>query len=220
MYEDAVPSKRKNDDYRESLFSMLLRFLGRVMVFLIKFTVVIPARWLWRATVWTAIAPFRLLRWLLHGLNILINGRIPEFETVREREIYLRVKRRYRRRSRFITHVFAFVLVNGIMWIEWFSRPDYYRPQSGPAYVGITLIWAFFLLFHHMRVRLGNEEDDAMEAAFEREYQREARLQPVYYEEVDEYYGDHAAYRHLTDAGVSGDNMPDLPKAKRRRNAS
>jgi hypothetical protein len=65
-----------------------------------------------------------------------------------------------------------------------------------------------------MRVRMSEAEDDALEAALEREYEREARSQPLYYEEIDEYYGEHD---HLADEPLSDSEMTEWPKTKRRR---
>ena len=229
MYDDALPRKRKNDEYESfipQLLSALVRLLWRLTRGSFHVLVTIPLRWtwrvtvwlariLWQATIWSAKAPFRFLGWLLHGLNILINGRMPEFETAREREIYRRIKRRFRRRNRLYTHLFAFVMGNGVIWIEWLSRPYYWRTSSYLSpYAFITLAWVIILSFHYFRLRLADAEDDALEAALEREYEREARSQPLYYEEIDEYYGEHD---HLADEPLPNSEMADWPKTKRRR---
>lgn len=195
-----------------------MKFLGRVLAFCFRIFVKVPLRGLWRATLWTVKAPFRLLRWTWRGLNHLMNGRVPEFETVREREIYRRIKRRFRRRNRLITHLFIFVLVMGTTWVSWLtSLNDWGYRWRGPytgQIIAFTLLWVFFLIFHYVRYRMGESEDNALEAALEREYEREARSQPLYYEEVDEYY-DPAAYDHLADDGHI--HNPGPSKAKRRQ---
>jgi hypothetical protein len=222
VYEDALPRKRKNDDYREPVFkpliAMLCRFLGRILAFSFNVFVRVPLRWLWQATVWSVKAPFRATRWLLHQLNILVNGRMPELETAREREIYRRIRRRFRRRNRLLTHLIAFALVDGALWVQWLA---YMRRYSEPVahYLGFTLVWGFILLLHYLRVRLGDAEDDALEAALEREYERETYRQPFYYEEV-ETYDDHEPRHYLGDEPESHDRLSVPPKSKRRKDYS
>ncbi|MBZ0302432.1 MAG: hypothetical protein K8J31_21980 [Anaerolineae bacterium] len=223
MDADARPRKRKNEDSRESWFSHLLRFLWRAVAFCFRFGVVAPARGLWRVTLWAVKAPFRALGWLFRSLILLINGRPPEFETAREREIYRRVKRRYRRRNRLMTHLFAFILILGTAWISWLaSLNDWaYRwrePYTGQV-IAFTLLWAFFLIFHYVRYRMSESEDQALETALEREYEREVRSRPVYYEESQEYYGADA-YDHLADEPAFEERLTEAPKVKRRSSSS
>ena len=220
MYEETYPPKRKNDDYREPLLAPLGRVLGRLIQGCFQVLIVKPLRWAWqvtlwslrwtwRATVWAIKAPFRWTGWLLRELWALSFGRMPELETAREREIWRRVRRRYRRRNFFMTHIFAFALIIGGMWIQYLSLT--WRSYATP-YLFVTLIWAFFLLYHFVRYRLAEAEDTALEAALEREYERAARSQPLYYEEIEKYYGDQ--YRRLSDEPPL---EARLPKAKRRR---
>lgn len=214
MYDDALPRKRKNDEYRQPVLVALARWLWRALRFVFRVFVKTPLRWLWRVVVWSVKAPFRFLGWTLHGLNSLINGRMPELETAREREIYRRIRRRFRRRNRLYTHMLVFIVGIASLWVERANRlyGSPFHPME--PYVFFTMMWTALLVFHYMRVRMGEAEDDALEAALEREYQREARSQPVYYEEVEEYYGDTS---HLADAHESDIDVTDWPKAKRRR---
>ena len=224
MYDDALPRKRKNDEMRP-LLVVLAQFLWWLTRGSFHVLVTIPLRWAWRATVWasrivwqatrwSAKAPFRFLGWLLHGLNTLINGRLPEFETAREREIYRRIRRHYRRRNRLHTHILVFVAGIALLWIERANRLYWSPFHPLEPYVFFTVLWTALLGFHYMRVHMGETEDNALEAALEREYEREARSQPLYYEEIDEYYGEHD---HLADEPLQDSEMADWPKAKRRR---
>ena len=223
MYEDALPRKRKNDDQHDPvigpLIAALFRFLGRALTFSFNALVLWPLRWLWRATVWSAKAPFRVMGWLFHQLNVLLNGPMPELETAREREIYRRIRRRFRRRNRFVTHLIAFALVDGALWVQWLAYRWRY-PEPVAHYIGFTLVWGFILLLHYVRLRLGDAEDNALEAALEREYAREFHQQPVYYEEVDEYYGDPETHHQLSDDPEMYDRLAAPPKSKRRRDYS
>jgi hypothetical protein len=210
----------------------LLRLLGRMLQWSYRVFVVKPLRWLWQATVWTARVswratlwtlkwswqaalwciktPLRWTGWLLRESWALIFGRMPEFETAREREIWRRIRRRFRRRNLFITHLFAFALINGGLWVDWLNRFYQWQYYATSGYFVLTLAWGFLLLFHYIRLRMGEAEDDALEAALEREY---ARGQPIYYEETETFYGDD--YRHLRDDPDLNHAPAALPKAKR-----
>ncbi len=48
MIDDAFPRKRKNDEYRDSLLSALLRWLGQVFLFGYRNLIEKPLRWGWR----------------------------------------------------------------------------------------------------------------------------------------------------------------------------
>lgn len=238
---EVYPRKRKNDDYYEPFLQALLRWLGRVLVFSFHYLVQVPLGWLWQATRWTLrqsgrvllwawrqcerglawtwraslwllLQPLRGFAWLWQRGVELIFGRIPEFETVREREIFLRIRRHFRRRNFFITHLIIFIVVNGSLMVEWLNRDPLFRgPLS--SRLGFMGMWAVVLLLHYIRLRMGEAEDAALEAALEREY---ARQRPVYYEETDEFYGDYAAYHDLEDDPTSEYLPTEQPKTKRR----
>ncbi len=141
----------------------------------------------------------------------------PEFDTAREREIFLRIRRRYRRRNHFILHLFAFVGINAGMWIDWLDmtayRYDAYAPYSLGPRLGFMAFWGVVLLLHYIRLRMGEAEDRELENALEREYERQ---QPLYYEEMDEYYGD---YAHLSDDPAAAEYLPEPPQVKRKTGA-
>jgi hypothetical protein len=238
---EAYPRKRKNDDYYEPFVQLLLRWLGRALVFSFHYLVRVPLRWSWQATRWTLrqcgrvlawagrwtgralawtwrtsllllLQPLRGLGWLWQCGIELIFGRIPEFDTVREREIFLRIRRRFRRRNHFITHLIVFIVVSGSLWVEWLNRDLMFRgPLS--ARLGFIGMWAVVLLLHYIRLRMGEAEDAALEAALEREYQRQ---QPVYYEESEAYYGDYESFHDLTDMPAEDSFPLERAKAKRR----
>ncbi len=131
------------------------RLTGRVLGFTFDKSV--------KAIVWTARAPFRFLGWTW---NWLFGGPEPDDPM---QALRWRIKRRYRRRNRFITHVFAYFTMNGYLWLTYNS--SYYYPseplRSTPAL--FTLFWGVLLFFHYVRARMGDAEDNAMETALERQ---------------------------------------------------
>ncbi|MCB9454394.1 MAG: 2TM domain-containing protein [Anaerolineaceae bacterium] len=116
----------------------------------------------WAATVWTATAPFRGLRWLFGGKEPAPQNR---YEEIRQR-----IRRHYRRRNRFITHLLLFILGNAMMWIN--AASLYYGYLNSAILrqtIGISIGWAIALLYHYLRVRMADAEDQALETALERE---------------------------------------------------
>ncbi len=126
----------------------------------------------WDATVWTVRLPFRALSWTWQ----LVFGPPVKFSNPRYAEIYALIARRYRRRSRFITHLFIFTLTNAIFWIDWFLHDRYYLPEYpiNSGLLAFSVGWAIVLLFHFIRMKQGVEEDRAIEQAIEREREWEA----------------------------------------------
>ncbi len=170
---------------------------------------------LWTTTVWTLRLPWRMLR----GLWRWWNGPHPYFESERERDIYYRIRRHFRRRRRHRLHVFAYVLVNISLWAQFASRPYplMFYPEralwSQPVWghIVFTAAWSVILLFHYLHLRSAEAEDQAIEEALERERfyadrQHEAR-----------YIEDNARYARLTDDGEIVDEYDDDPHMKRKR---
>ncbi|MGB7337356.1 MAG: hypothetical protein WBC91_00575 [Phototrophicaceae bacterium] len=131
---------------------------------------------------WFAKQPYRLLRYIL-------NGRIPQFETVREEEIFWRIKRRFRRQRIFLLNALGFgaslvvgasVAIIGYQnWQSAIARSDefirFYRSgfyNDLFAVASITGVWMVILIGHFIFNKMGNSEDNAMKEAFDEEYRR------------------------------------------------
>jgi uncharacterized membrane protein len=134
----------------------------------------------WDATVWTVKAPFRAVGWVWQ----LIFGPPVRYSNPRYAEIHALIARRYRRRSRFITHLFAFILTNALFWIDLFYKENYYSSDYPFSFRNnlliFTALWVVVLLFHFIRMRHGVEEDHTIEQAIERERQWEAAQRNSY----------------------------------------
>jgi hypothetical protein len=196
--------------WRQSM--RLLRFTFDVSVAVLRWVWRITGRALsftldksWKALVWTARTPFRFLGWLWHWL---FGGPEPDDPM---QALRWRIKRRYRRRNRLITHAFAFVILVGYFWLDY--NPIYYHPyeplRSTPA--AFTLFWSVLLLFHFIRARTGDAEDSAMEAALE----RQSAWETPYVVEDEVVYDER--YSRLTDAEMVDYPVDERVKAKRKR---
>lgn len=143
--------------WRQSAKLLRLSWKGTVAV----------ARWSWKAVIWSARLPFRFLRWTWRAIALFLWGGPEPEEPLAA--LKWRIQRRFRRRNRFITHLFAFALILGAGWLSWFSRPFYppYDPTWGTP-LGAAIVWSVFLAFHYVRLRSGDAEDHAIEAALER----------------------------------------------------
>ncbi|MCB9460942.1 MAG: hypothetical protein H6670_14915 [Anaerolineaceae bacterium] len=119
----------------------------------------------WYGTVWAiggswktfVVAP---LRWL----RILIFGREPEFANAQQAERYRLTRRSFRRKQFFLAHVFLFI---GWMVILTYSMYEASVYSYGGGYMWrnpilATFIWIVILLFHFMRLRIGQAEDEAL----------------------------------------------------------
>ncbi|MCB9450794.1 MAG: hypothetical protein H6672_05110 [Anaerolineaceae bacterium] len=118
----------------------------------------------WAVTVWTVVAPIRGVRWLFGSKEPVPQNR---YEEIRQR-----IRRHYRRRNRFITHLLLFILGDGLLWINVASAthyPEYMQTVVLQQTIGISVVWAVVLLFHYIRVRMADAEDLALETALERE---------------------------------------------------
>ncbi len=192
----------------ESPFTQLLRFLWRLLTAPVswswrQFTRLLSATWRWTkaavrwtlrsswkatawtistawdATVWTVKLPFRALVWTWQ----LVFGPPVRFSDPRYAEIHALITRRFRRRGRFITHLFAFMLVNFIFWVDWLYDRQYYYSGDYPVSSGLlwfTVVWGIVLAFHFIRKKHGVEEDRAIEQALEREREWEAMKRREY----------------------------------------
>ena len=166
----------------------------------------------WAATVWTVRAPFRALGWLY---NTFVRG-IPEpddpFLAIR-----WRIKRRFRRRQRFMTHLFAFVGVNFIAAADAMLNSfkyQYYTDRSLLSYAVMMAFWVALLVFHFMRMRLADEEDRTMQAVLERQHD----YQTPYLVE-DDYAADaHMDERYTRLSAEDGSYAEvEIPREKRKR---
>jgi len=132
------------------------------------------SRTAWDATVWTVKLPFRALGWAWQA----VFGPPVRYSNPRYAEIHALIARRYRRRSRFITHLFAFIFLNLYFWIDFiYTDYRYYFDQQPFTSTPLlfTIMWGIVLLFHFIRTKQGVEEDHAIERAIEREREWQAR---------------------------------------------
>ncbi|QPC83806.1 hypothetical protein G4Y79_05345 [Phototrophicus methaneseepsis] len=117
----------------------------------------------WLAVVWTASLPFRLYRYVFIGPE-------PEFANAQQAERYRLVRRAHGRRRFFLTHLFAFLgwaaiflllLMTGY-WQDGYGNNPAYTNTYFYRYLIGTTVWGVFLLYHFMRLRLGNSEDEEL----------------------------------------------------------
>lgn len=176
------------------------RLTGRVLNFAIDKSV--------KVVIWTARAPFRFMGWLWQWL---FGGPEPDDPM---QALRWRIKRRYRRRNRFITHVFAFVGFNGVLWWDRFSYAWRISYDYSPWYLsplGFTLLWGVLLLFHYVRVRTGDAEDSAMETAL----QHQTAWETPYVVEDEVVYDER--YARLSDDEMVDHPLDERVKQKRKR---
>lgn len=130
----------------------------------------------WQGTVWTVTAPFKLLRWLFIEP-------MPEFENPRQAQAYKLVRRYYRRRRWLMTHAFIYsgLLAVGMLQIFSLLRIQaetglnmFYPISSAAAFIAF---FTMLLLFHFVRARTSNAEDEALANVLERDYGQSARSQ-------------------------------------------
>jgi hypothetical protein len=157
---------------------------------------------IWYGSGWLLKLPYRLLRYL-------ISGRVPQFENLRQEEIFWRIKRQYRRKRLFAFHMMAFIM--GILFSigltinQYFHIQELMRRTDGYNYwamfnqtvasIAIGLgIWTVLLIFHFAFNRMGNEEDVALGKALEPEYarsdyqeERYQRLREPFIEDDEDY---------------------------------
>jgi hypothetical protein len=214
--------KTKSGRTRSGLFGSILRGF-------LRYTIVYPIRFVWNVSRWSLVTVWSLIRWIV-GLPSQLwswfrNGSLPNFENVYQREAYLRIKRRFRRKRRFQFHVMIFALFNITSIFEAFSR-SWYGSISWNVWndrIIFGLVWLGVLAFHFMRDRMAETEEREL-AQVMSEYrhhsgdarrQREAeKRKNMLYEETEDYLhyedydgqvqpmtDDHNARLHLMDDG-------------------
>lgn len=135
------------------------------------------ARNSWSALVWTLKAGWYSSGWILantwrygvvapvNWLRILIFGREPEFANPQQAERYRLTRRSFRRRQFFLAHVFLFI---GWLAILTYSMYEATTFSNGYGYITwrnpilATIVWIVILIFHFMRLRIGQAEDEAL----------------------------------------------------------
>jgi hypothetical protein len=160
----------------------------------------------WAVAKWTALAPIRALGWLYNTFIRPIPEPDEPFLAIR-----WRIKRRFRRRQRFMTHLFAFLGVNFVAGADWLLNSFKYQSYTGRSLLGygvIMLFWVALLIFHFMRMRLADEEDRAMQTALE--HQRDYQSPYLVEDEYDE------RYERLSDDGELVIDY-EIPSEKRKR---
>lgn len=148
--------------------SAVLRWSGRALWVVVRglwrgFAAVLG--WTWAATVWTARLPFRLLGWFF-GLFQL---RPLDFQNDYYGAMERLIRRRFRRRRWLVTHLFigggfsAVLLVDTLILIMRSFSPSFFYTQR----LSFIMIWMGIFLFHYVRVRMADAEDDAIRAMAE-----------------------------------------------------
>lgn len=139
---------------------------------------------MWELLVWTLRLPLNMTR----GLWRWWNGPEPYFESERERDIYYRIRRHFRRRRRFSLHIIAYLAINSAFWLQWYNMRSASYPPSALNYAALTIVTSFFLLFHYIHLRSAETEERAIEEALERErFYADRQSDPYYVENVERY---------------------------------
>lgn len=191
-------------------FTLASRFTLNAAVWL----TVWAGRGMWRASVWTVRAPFRAVGW---AYRTFVRG-TPEpdepFAAIR-----WRIARRFRRRNRFLTHLFAFLAVNFAALIDFMMNSPRYHSYTPRSFIGSYVvpmaIWATLLIFHFARMKLAEAEDNAVQTVLE----RQSNWQTPYLVE-DEYADDTERYTRLSDDAETKRPINDAyAHEKRKRRA-
>ncbi|GAB5492330.1 MAG: hypothetical protein Phog2KO_25450 [Phototrophicaceae bacterium] len=205
--------KRKNNSPHPNIFGLIFSLLGTVIggIFSligwiakqiakvinlilkqIKAIAVFFFKHGWQVIKWLVSQPYHLLRYI-------ISGRIPEFDTARQEEIFWRIKRQYRRKRLFALNSFLYA---GGLIISAFAVGTnyYYATQSIDSWAwqnfynsaGSALffmgIWTLILGFHYVFNRMGDAEDSAMGEALAEEYARSDTREEVTVIDPHAYY--------------------------------
>ena len=220
MYSETKP-KRKREEI-PTLGGMLGAMGGGVWRFSQR-AISRVLHWTWLAVKWSAIGSWRAVVWLtlftwkgagwalglpgrmLGGVVRWWRGPEPYFESERERDIYQRIRRQFRRRNRFLLHTFTYLALNSAFWIQWYNMSRGAYPPSLWNYLALSVVTSLFLLFHFLQMRSAVAEENALETALNRER---------YY--ADQY--DSLRYTRLSDDGeIVDDYYVDETEAKRKR---
>ncbi len=162
---------------------------------------------LWEFVVWTLRLPLRMMR----GLWRWWSGPEPYFESARERDIYYRIRRHFRRRRRFTLHIIAYLAINSAFWLQWYNMSSSPYPPRALNYAALTVVTSFFLLFHYLHLRSAEAEEQAIEEALERERFYASQHAMAYDEGYD------PAYMRLVDDGEIVDERYIEEERKRKR---
>lgn len=186
--------KHKNEHYRPNIFLSIITGLGKGLLIVAvaigkgiwNFVSLIATGAWWliksagKSIAWVFKQPFRFL-------GYLINGRIPEFETVRQEEIFWRIKRHYRRKRLFLLNILAygsgiifFILIIIALYQNVQRATSVFWEQHAIDNLNNTIlsaglfmgIWTLVLIFHFVFNRMGDAEDTALGEALEKEYAR------------------------------------------------
>lgn len=170
-------------------------------------------RWLgrgaWRATVWSIALAWTLTVWsvtlpwrTLKAIGRWWRGPEPYFESERERDIYRRIRLRFRRRNRLRLHGFIYLALNGFFWAQWFTMRNYLSAATWWSYIGLTFVLSVMLLYHYLSIRSAEAEENALAEALDRERWRA---------------DDAARYMRLSDDGELFEVVEEDEKRKHRR---
>lgn len=186
--------KHKNEHSRPNIFLMIISGSGKGVLIVAaaigkgiwNFVSLIASGIWWLITNalksirWLFIQPFRLL-------SYIINGRIPEFETIRQEEIFWRIKGRYRRKRLFLMNILAYgtgIIFSLLMIIARYQDWQGATHPSWKTYTTTALsntilsaglimgVWTLVLIFHFVFNRMGDAEDTELGEALEKEYAR------------------------------------------------
>lgn len=209
-------SKRKNDasEY-PAIITMIGRKVGAIFIFGWRAAIGLVA-WIWRLTwqftnwvlrqitrvgIWFMLTPWRLVKqlWSWFSGTPIVTG------DTRLDALTNLIRRYYRRRNRFITHLFIFSAVNIGLWLDKYIDKYrwWYDNEAIRNNVWFTIIWFCLLAFHFIRLRLGDAEDNALRAVLEKNYENAPRpKRHIAYEEPEEYV---PSRLQLTEDGESSD---------------
>lgn len=181
-------TKLKNDaPKRPHRFSVVWRFLKSTVSFGWRATLGMVV-WVWRqtarATKWAILAPWRLAKQLWRWLNgAPIHTGDPRLDA-----LTAIIRRHYRRRHYFVTHLFTFAIVNIAIWLDYYADSVWYSGEIFSNRLTFTFIWSCLLVFHFVRLRLGEAEDRALQAVLEdNRVSRDKPKRHIAYEENETY---------------------------------
>ncbi|MEM9955788.1 MAG: hypothetical protein AAF846_29585 [Chloroflexota bacterium] len=222
--------KRKNSQPRPNPFSAIGRFIWMLTTGItqglwwlvtqvfngITYAIKHTAKFVWagvqhgaRGLWWLAKRPYYLLHYLL-------NGHVPEFETKREREVFWRIKRHYRRRKLLFINVFFFgvwlfiasnILLGGYnAWQRELARVELGYAETYERFFYndlrtltiITGIYIIILIAHMIFNKMSNTEDEVIGQALDEARQEVQSLPDTRH--LEDYDYDDAYYDYYEDS--------------------
>lgn len=142
-------------------------------------------------------APFKL--W-----SLAFGEKLPEFENTYQRERYLRVKRHFRRKRNFQNHALFFVFILTMTMLSIATSPF-----GGSVAYEFFVAWGFLLGFHYYRMKIDEQEDDALLGT----------LKSLYSEEIDPDFDEKrkrvSLSELLTEDGELWEEAPDSGQSSR-----